>query len=142
MKLLSTYIFLLLLFVSCTTQDEIPESLTEKNKWLTANIDDYQITQQVSCYCMEEVTLPKVVVVRNGSIESVNGNSLTENDFNVKTINDFFNYIEDRIAEDPVVSEISYDPTYGFPNSIYFDMDDRIADEEIGFTLTDFIILN
>jgi hypothetical protein len=38
-----------------------------------------------------------------------------------------------------VVEEIQYDDEYGFPSYIYFDISERIADEEIGYTLTDFV---
>ena len=36
------------------------------------------------------------------------------------------------------VETIEYDKEYGFPSYIYFDISEIIADEEIGYTLTDF----
>ena len=136
---------LLLSFFSCTKGTPLPE-LSEfeqnRNLWNGANFSDYQITQSVSCYCMEGVTQPKVVVVRNGVIQSVNGNAPSESDDLVKTVAAFFIYIAEKYEQNPVGSSINYDSEYGYPTDIYFDMDEMIADEEIGFTLTDFQILN
>jgi len=34
----------------------------------------------------------------------------------------------------------SFDENYGYPIDIYFDMDEMIADEEIGYTISNFKI--
>jgi hypothetical protein len=38
-----------------------------------------------------------------------------------------------------VVETLEFDPTYGFPTYIYYDISEMLADEEIGYTLTEFI---
>ncbi|MGB1020739.1 MAG: DUF6174 domain-containing protein, partial [Flavobacteriaceae bacterium] len=36
------------------------------------------------------------------------------------------------------VEELEFDPTYGFPSYIYYDVSEIIADEEIGYRVSDF----
>lgn len=54
----------------------------------------------------------------------------------------FFEFIEEKIAKNPVVANLDFNPLYGFPKQLYFDMDQLKMDEEIGFKLTNFTILN
>jgi hypothetical protein len=35
---------------------------------------------------------------------------------------------------------LQFDENYGYPIDIYFDMDEMIADEEIGYTISNFKI--
>ena len=58
------------------------------------------------------------------------------------SINSLFNFIESKLNENPEFYEINYNKEYGYPESIYFDMSKRIADEEIGYYISDFKILN
>ena len=60
------------------------------------------------------------------------------NDPSYRTIDEFFDYIQTQRALNPAVETIEYDEEYGFPSYIYFDISEMIADEEIGYTLTDF----
>jgi hypothetical protein len=55
------------------------------------------------------------------------------------TIDEFFEYIKNQRLENPIVESLEFDSMYGFPTYIYFDISEMIADEEIGYTLTDFI---
>lgn len=138
--------FVLFAFLQMCSKDEPREVVSQvdqnRARWTALNIRDYEVTQQMSCYCIDEVTLPKRIVVRDGVIESIDGNPPTASDNYFKTIDDFFSYIDEKIAQNPVVANITYDPNYGFPNDIYFDVSEMIADEEIGYTLTNFVSLN
>ena len=79
-------------------------------------------------------------MVRDNKVISVAGVLFKElNDSSFRTIDGFFLYIEEQRKLNPVVEEIQYDDEYGFPSYIYFDISERIADEEIGYTLTDFV---
>jgi hypothetical protein len=58
--------------------------------------------------------------------------------YSVKTIEQLFTYIQKTLAEKPVQKTLSFDAQYFFPNNVYFDMSEMIADEEIGYIVTDF----
>ena len=55
------------------------------------------------------------------------------------TFDEFFDYIEDRQNQNPVIENLEFDSIYGFPSYIYFDISEMIADDEIGYTITNFI---
>jgi hypothetical protein len=46
------------------------------------------------------------------------------------------------IKQDPVRLTIEYDSTYGFISYFFYDLSEMIADEEQGFTFTDFQVLS
>ena len=59
----------------------------------------------------------------------------------MKTVDELFNIIDEKLKDDPFIFTLKFDQTYGFPIDIYFDMDEMIADEEIGYTISDFKII-
>ena len=47
-----------------------------------------------------------------------------------------------QLSNNPDYYEIEYDTNYGFPKSMFFDMSEMIADEEIAYYITDFKIID
>jgi hypothetical protein len=134
--------FVSLLIFSCEQEtDPTAEDLwgAEGEKWNAKAITNYDYTLQISCFCIREYTLPKRIEVRDNQVVSVEGQPFESlNDPSYRTIDEFFDYIQMQRALNPVVETIEYDKEYGFPSYIYFDISEMIADEEIGYTLTDF----
>lgn len=143
MKLYFAPFFILFIFLNCTKNTEvIPEDEVsqQEQKWKKQGITEYAFTLQISCFCIVDYTRPKSIVVKNNQIESVNGIAYTDLEYETyMTFDDFFEYIKERQKENPVQENLEFDPTYGFPNYIYFDISEMIADEEIGYTITDFL---
>ena len=135
--------FVSLLIFSCEKEtDPTAQDLwgAEGAKWKAKAIINYDYTLQISCFCIREYTLPKRIEVRDNQVVSVEGKPFESlNDPSYRTIDEFFDYIQTQRALNPVVETIEYDKEYGFPSYIYFDISEMIADEEIGYTLTDFI---
>ena len=134
--------FLSLFTFSCEKEiDPTSENLwgAEEEKWKAKEIINYDYTLQISCFCIREYTLPKRIEVRDNQVVSVEGLPFEYlNDPSYRTIDEFFDYIQTQRTLNPVVETIEYDKEYGFPSYIYFDISEMIADEEIGYTLTDF----
>jgi hypothetical protein len=143
MKLYLAPFFILFIFLNCTKNTEvIPEDEVsqQEQKWKKQGITEYAFTLQISCFCIVDYTRPKSIVVKNNQIESVNGIAYTDLEYETyMTFDDFFEYIKERQKENPVQENLEFDPTYGFPTYIYFDISEMIADEEIGYTITDFL---
>jgi len=132
--------FSIFLFFSCNPEN--PVTLTDfelnKNKWEVLAIDSYTCTFQISCYCIREATLPKTVQVVNGKIVKVDGASYDEDEhWGVQTINQLFNLIEQAEKDKVHILEVDYHPDKGFPTMLYIDRDEMIADEEIGYYVSD-----
>lgn len=120
----------------------IPEDEAQLNeqKWKKQGITDYEFTSQISCFCQTDCTLPKAIVVKNNQIQSVNGIAYADLEYEIHmTFDEFFDYIEDRQNQNPIIENLKFDSIYGFPNYIYFDISEMIVDDEIGYTITNFI---
>ena len=136
------FLVFLLLFITCleTESHETISSLeANKEKWENASILDYSFVFQVSCYCTVEYTSPKAVSVRDGNIVTVNDLAYSEEIHRgIFSINDLFKEIEKASNQKVAVLETTYDSFYGFPTKLYIDRDERIADEEIGYSISNF----
>jgi hypothetical protein len=135
-------LFFALLLIGC--EKEKIESLTDfelnKNKWESLNMDTYTYTFQISCFCLPETTLPKKVEVLKGQINQVNGEPYAgELHWGVLTIPQLFDRIEKAEKNNAVVVEVQYHQEKGYPVSVYIDQDKMIADEEMGYSVTDLI---
>ncbi|MDG2341500.1 MAG: DUF6174 domain-containing protein [Cytophagales bacterium] len=146
------YLFkILILFftVACSSEDSITPSPIEMElstaikKWSDSKINSYSYTLTVSCYCID--TEPNDIKVVNNKIKKVNGKSVTEDDleniyWNVKSFDEIFEIIDEKLKDNPFLYTIKFDQSLGYPIDIYFDMDEMIADEEIGYYVTNFKI--
>lgn len=133
------WVFISLLLLGCTKSSGLDEVDDYFKKWNKLGITNYEYTLRVNCFCTQETVGPHKIVVKNNSIVSVNGIPYDPNThFSVKTIEQLFTYIQKTLAEKPVQKTLSFDAQYFFPNNVYFDMSEMIADEEIGYIVTDF----
>ena len=135
------FVLVLIFFVSCSKE----EQLSEKDLWFSLNIENYEMIQQISCFCFPyEFNLPKSIKVENDEIVLIDGKDPKETVGyeSFYSINSLFYFIESKLKENPDIYEINYNKEYGFPESIYFDMSEKIADEEIGYYISDFKIID
>jgi len=135
--------FILLSFNSCSKSsveysDEF-KLAKQKEIWESKGINSYSFTQRISCFCSEEYTLPKEVIVFENQIISVNGIPYDPStDFSILRIEDRFDYITNGLERNPEIYRVTYDLEYGFVSDFYFDFSLNIADEEIQYYFTDF----
>lgn len=130
---------IIFLFFSCSKQ----ELLSGRELWKSLNISNYTMIQQISCYCFpEDFVLPKTIVVEGDIIKTINGfsPSQTIGFESFYSINEIFQFIDSKLDKEPEFYDIEYNKEYGFPNSIWFDMSRMLADEEIGYYITEFKI--
>ena len=135
------FVLVLIFFVSCSKE----EQLSEKDLWFSLNIENYEMIQQISCFCFPyEFNLPKSMKVENDEIVLIDGKDPKETVGyeSFFSINSLFYFIESKLKENPESYEINYNKEYGYPESIYFDMSKMIADEEIGYYISDFKIID
>lgn len=111
-----------------------------KALWRSQNRKDYTYIYNKSCYCLPEENIEVIVddyVVVDATYLPSQVNLTTEERGYVKTVDDYFTIIENAIEDKVARLEVSYNKRYGYPTSIYIDIDEMIADEEIGHYLTD-----
>ncbi len=119
--------------------ESINELNTNSKKWQSHAIKNYQFKEQLNCFCVDRgpysVTVANNVIV---TIKDRDGNVESSNTLSLKTVDELFLYIRSSLDRNPETTTIKYNATYGYPESIYFDFDKRIADEEMGYTITEF----
>ncbi len=115
-----------------------------RKKWDSLDIDDYSFTLQRNCFCRGDAIRPINIEVRDGKIASATfadtGEAVPDDlDFNKLTVNDLFKEVQQAIKGGAAQVDVTYDKQYGFPTSIYIDQSQQIADEEVGFTVSNFL---
>lgn len=136
-----TLFFCLYLFFSCKKEDFVPtqDFLKNKERWESLNIQNYVFEYQHNCFCGPDYRGPFQIEVRKGKVYSVNGNQdLTSRSFLLPSIDSLFIFIEKVKSEEYETLSIEYDSNFSFPNDFWLDKNKMIADEEFGFSISDF----
>jgi hypothetical protein len=134
-------LFCLSLF-GCETVQPLDDATTNLNLWNEKKIENYSFSFKRVCYCTIEYVGPNQIVVKNGKISTVNGAPYNKEErYGVLyTIPELLKVIKEQIDRKPVKQILNFNPTYGYPTSVFFDFSEMIADEEIGYEITNFKI--
>ncbi|EIJ36341.1 DUF6174 domain-containing protein [Thiothrix nivea] len=119
-----------------------------RKQWESQGIDDYSFTLQRSCFCRGDAIRPINIEVRDGSVTSAryaDTGELIPDDrqtnkqsiYNLSA-DGLFNLVDQAIKGGAAQVDVSYDKQYGIPTSIYIDQSKQIADEEMGYSITNF----
>ena len=105
---------------------------------------DYEYTLLVSCYC-PDAGVPIRVTVSNGEADGVyaqKGSGFAKGDpvpeFRAKSINDIITALNGATEAESVTVE--WPEGQDYPARVYIDESSRIADEEIGYTISDVVV--
>ena len=133
-------IITILMMVSfCTRSNDKDELSVNKSMWERKNISDYEFTLMINCFCPQERVGPHLIKVVNDKIVSVN---ILPYDpaktGELMTIDELFSIVGKDIERNPYQKTIEYNSTFGYPESVWFDFNKNIADEEIGYQITGF----
>src|SRR5690349_9005378 len=124
-----------------------PDDLSREQSRLDSNWDrfqsvaplSYSYVVRVNCECPTDITRPVIVWVDRGSIEYLyyedDGSSVPLSyASSFLSAEQLFDAIQDGIDRRADVIEVDYDPTYGYPTSVYIDYDRNRVDEELSLT--------
>lgn len=134
-------IFCLSLF-GCETVQPLDDATTNLNLWNEKKIENYSFSFKRVCFCPLEYVGPHQIVVKNGKISTVNGAPYNKSEHYgvMYTIPELLQVIKENIDKKPAKQTLNFNPTYGYPTSVFFDFSEMIADEEIGYEITNFKI--
>lgn len=132
-----------------TPAEGLPGVQANARKWAAANVRNYTFTYERQCFCTAETRGPFVVTVANGQVASVRrlaggmtpdgqpmaGPEDTRPENRLR-IEDFFDLITGAHRDGVAEVRTAYDARLGFPTSIWIDRDEGIADEEIGYQIS------
>ena len=111
--------------------------------WKQKRPEHYAYQLQPSCFCPPEYTQPIAIRVFKGLVQQADlvtsKQPLPANrKADAKTIEELFKLIRDAINRPAASVNVTYDKQYGFPSSISIDLDQRIADEEMYYSVKEF----
>ncbi len=111
--------------------------LTARDTWRTAGIDSYsmEVNWGVSWFFWHGT-----VTVRNKRV--ISAEVIATNFFEPpepRTIDDWFDDLKRAIDQKAERIAVTYDKVFGFPADVYIDISSMIADEEQGWTISNFI---
>lgn len=145
-QILSVIALLTLIVSACSP---LEQRALDQNRalWESQEISHYRFELTVACFCIFSDRMPLTVEVRDGfvvSMTGVNGEDVEEfrgflSGFD--TMEKLFATIDEAIGMDARTLEVEYDPTYGYPVSIYVDPEELVADDEIGYYVANFQVL-
>ncbi|PHX74622.1 MAG: hypothetical protein CK547_02395 [Chitinophagaceae bacterium] len=110
--------------------------------WKERNISNYEMTMKIYCFCIQGRVGPHHIVVENDQIKTVNDLPYDSTKTGpIQTINELYDIIEMGLASNPYNHSLEYNSIYNYPQKIYFDFSEQIADEEVGYEITEFKVL-
>ncbi len=131
-----------------TNQSTPPTTLSAgMDVWQAADVDSYSYDLQVSCFCLTEFVRPVNIVVENGEVASVtytdDGTAADAGIFERhSTVEALFERLEEAQAQNPATFDVTFDEQYGVPQTVNIDISEQMADEEIRFTVSNFVVNN
>jgi hypothetical protein len=83
---------------------------------------------------------PHQIVVQNGKVVSVNGTpyNAAERYGTIPTIPELLQIIKTNVDKNPYQKTLNFNSTYGYPTNVFFDFSQQMADDEIGYEVTNF----
>ena len=107
--------------------------------WKEKRISNYEMTMKISCYCLQGRVGPHQIVIENDTIKTVNNLPYDSTKTGpILTINELFDFIIISLAKNSHQHSLDFNAIFHYPQKIYFDFSDQIADEEVGYEITDF----
>lgn len=105
--------------------------------WASAGSDDYDMTFNWQCFCVVEFVERVDLEVRSNTVSAGvvtdDGVALSSERLGeYQTVSELFDFIQDAIDQDAAEIRVSY-ASEGYPDEVWIDYDERMADEERGF---------
>ncbi len=112
-----------------------------RERWAALGMADYDFRTNWQCFCILEDRAPVDLEVRGGEITggvyAPDANLTSALDLSrYETVEGLFDLIADAIARRAYSIQAAYHPDLGYPESVWIDYDERLADEERGFNIT------
>ena len=113
----------------------VAEVFTNKDKWLSHGIKQYQIEMQKICFCAPDAVRLMIFSISDNEIKDVryadSGDEVDPSYYNqFNTIEGMFDLVAQALDKNPANIVISYDEEYGYIKELTVDYQQNIADDE------------
>ena len=108
--------------------------------WKNTNRSNYTYTYKRMCFCPQEEDI--VVTVQYGNVVSAHyypseNPVMPERLDDLMTVEELFQVIRKAVTDQVARLDVRYNAQSGYPESIFIDVDEQIADEEITHLVSD-----
>jgi hypothetical protein len=146
----TTTFFIFMLIVACMIQPACSlgrsgagAAETNRAKWNASHIENYRIRMRVDKTGHAGPMGNIVLDVQDGnSVSSRVDGEWYGGDIAkcaaYDTVPKMFDFIEEAAKRNPDVLDVSYDPTFGYPNRVRLDYNSRAIDDELSWEVLDF----
>lgn len=113
---------------------------TAKSQFANANLASYSVTWTESCFCDTGRTRATRISVTGDAITRavyVDDQTATKNS-DIRTIDGVFDWIQGGFDKHYDSVHVAYDPSIGYPMTLFFDPDQNASDEETQVTFSNF----
>lgn len=105
-------------------------------RWNEVGSESYTVTLTRSCFCPPAMRGPFEVTVTEGEVtEALYEGAPVPDASSIPTITVMFNQLREAYVQHAARVDVTYDAEWGYPVEIYIDQRERIADEEVGYSL-------
>ncbi len=137
------FLTLLTLGTACSRSGDDHGLGTARMRWVNQLPSSYSFTWTQSCDCLSDMTRPIRITVASGQITSavfaddqqVVGEPIRRN---LQTIDGVFDEIQAALDQDAEEVTVDFDPTRGYPRSVFVDYSRQVADEELILQISNF----
>lgn len=116
--------------------DQSDRHALNKNRmlWKNAHLSNYTYTYKKRCFCPPEEDF--VVTVQYGNVITASyfpssDPVMPERLDSLMTVKELFQVIEKALTDEVAQLDVTYNAKLGYPERIYIDIDERMADEEM-----------
>ncbi|SRR5690606_22207352 len=107
-------------------------------RWDAAGIVDYAFVYEEVCFCLPEDRGPFAITVRDGAVASATYQGEPANARRTyPTVDSLFATVEDALDRGAESVRVTFDPVLGYPAEASIDYEAMVADEELGFRVSD-----
>lgn len=110
-----------------------------RQQWARNAPAEYRLIVSQECYCLEQHQQPVLMSVEGTTLREARLNNIStvprEMEHLVKTIAQWFDYIDSAQEQNWAKVEVNYHPKLGYPTEIHIDKNERIADDEISIRI-------
>ena len=135
-------------FFSKVALDDQRRILDARNLWESASITDYQYTITIACFCGPPAWRPVRVEVRESlavTVRYADDRAPLERKEVARIplgVPALFDRVEALESGKPDRMSVQFDDTLGFPKSVSVDRSTNYVDDEYGFLVEDFVIID
>lgn len=121
-----------------------------RDRWRSLEISSYSYAYEAACFCGPTATQPVRVEVVDGEVVSITSIETgepaqpavpAEDPADFLTVEGLFGFLRDALRQDPASFDASYHPELGHPTSASIDFDERVADEEFAFEVSELSVI-